>query len=135
MLKRKLVTAIGCLSTFLFFCSSLSGLNSELVGIYEGTIPCADCPGIQMVLQLKEKAKYESILNYVDRHTTYKENGVWFIKKDKDENGKERTIIELVNSQTKHKTFLLLDNNTTLELLDADKHRIVSNANHKLKKI
>jgi uncharacterized lipoprotein NlpE involved in copper resistance len=120
---------------FLFFCSSLGGLNSELVGIYEGTIPCADCPGIQMVLQLKEKAKYESIMNYVDRHTTYKEKGVWFIKKDKDENGRERIIIELNNSETKHKTYLLLDNNTTLELLDADKHRIATNASHKLKKI
>jgi uncharacterized lipoprotein NlpE involved in copper resistance len=124
MYKKYLAVVLGIMvALFIGSCSSFDGLTSELEGSYDGILPCADCPGIEMILVLKSKAKYESTMTYMDRRVTNKETGVWFVKRDKGEKG-ERIYIELDNSKAKTKTFFLLINNTTFELLDADKHPI-----------
>jgi hypothetical protein len=113
-------------------CSSLDKLTSELEGSYEGVLPCGDCPGTFMILVLKSKARYESTLTYMERDVSNKETGVWFVKRD---NG--RILIELDNSKSKTKTFFLMVNNTTFELLDAQKHPIDTGTGKKyrLKKV
>jgi uncharacterized lipoprotein NlpE involved in copper resistance len=95
---------------------SLSGLASHLIGHYEGTLPCADCPGILMTLELKEKGRYESKLVYLERNAHIVENGYWRIT-----GSGPNKIVELTSDDSKAKTLLLLKNNTTLHVIDSDK--------------
>ncbi|MBV7486794.1 copper resistance protein NlpE [Bordetella sp. BOR01] len=39
----------------------------DWAGVYEGTLPCADCPGIQTRLMLAEHGAYELQTQYLDR--------------------------------------------------------------------
>jgi len=36
-------------------------------GVYEGTLPCADCPGIRTRLTLRQDGRYELETQYLDR--------------------------------------------------------------------
>lgn len=47
-----------------------SGSLNEVAGLYSGTIPCADCPGIQYKLSLLRDGTYEESALYIDRSTT-----------------------------------------------------------------
>jgi hypothetical protein len=105
---------------FLGSCS-LDGLASHLIGSYEGRLPCADCPGIIMTMELKEKGRYESKLVYLERNTRIEENGVWRISEKSKNGGLDSTVLELSADGSKGKTYLLLKNNTTFELLGSDK--------------
>lgn len=69
-----------------------------------------------MTLELKEKGRYESKIDYIERNTHIEENGVWHL----NGSGKD-AIVELTPDESKVKTFLMLKNNTTLEVVDSDK--------------
>ena len=42
----------------------------DWAGVYEGVLPCADCPGIKTRLSLQRDGRYELSTQYVDRQPT-----------------------------------------------------------------
>ena len=42
----------------------------DWAGVYEGVLPCADCPGIKMRLSLQRDGRYELSTQYMDRQPT-----------------------------------------------------------------
>jgi uncharacterized lipoprotein NlpE involved in copper resistance len=99
----------------------MDNFSTQLIGHYSGTLPCADCPGITMEIDLKEKTQYKSEMVYLERKEVITEKGVWKVIKEKDLLGKNQTIVELTTYHSQTKTNFNLKNNTTLQLLDADK--------------
>lgn len=44
-------------------------------GVYEGTLPCADCPGIKTTIELRNNNTFTQHLEYLDRDTEFNETG------------------------------------------------------------
>ena len=49
-------------------------------GVFTGTLPCADCPGIDTTLALKPDGSYASHAVYRERPSSFDESGVWSIE-------------------------------------------------------
>jgi len=47
----------------------------DWAGTYKGTIPCADCPGINTTINLHEDGTYHYDAAYIDRNTTVQDTG------------------------------------------------------------
>lgn len=47
----------------------------DWAGTYEGTLPCADCPGIKTTITLKEDGTYQYVAEYLERNTRINANG------------------------------------------------------------
>ena len=58
-------------------------------GTYEGTLPCADCPGIKATIVLKENNTFTQHFEYLDRDTDFTETG----KIEWNKNGNSITLI------------------------------------------
>lgn len=58
-----------------------TALFQETAGIYEGTLPAADCPGIRTTLYLKADKTYSRTSDYLERGVTLDEAGEWTIDK------------------------------------------------------
>lgn len=67
-------------------------------GTYEGTLPCADCPGIEIELTLNSDLTYSSTMEYLERDTTYEEQG----KFEWDDSGSEITLYESGENESSH---------------------------------
>lgn len=39
----------------------------DFAGVYEGTIPCADCPGIKVAITLDSEGNYTKTMTYIDK--------------------------------------------------------------------
>lgn len=50
---------------------------------YTGTLPAADCPGIALTLNLYNDGSYTSRSEYLERNTTYNEQGRFTIEDDR----------------------------------------------------
>lgn len=48
-------------------------------GTYVGTIPAADCPGIEMRLTLKDDGTYALHAKYIDRDAAFDEKGIYSV--------------------------------------------------------
>lgn len=80
--------------------------NLNLPALYTGTLPCADCPGINYRLILEEN-RFTEISNYQDRSPgQFQETGTWKI------NGDTLTLIGLEDLILKR--FLVADSTVTL---------------------
>jgi uncharacterized lipoprotein NlpE involved in copper resistance len=123
---EKIFAAVSITIFISLFSCSMDNFSTQLIGHYSGALPCADCPGITMELDLKEKAQYKSEMVYLERHDTIKEKGVWMVIKEKDLLGKNQTILELTSHHSSKKTYFDLKTNTTLQLLGADKFPVPS---------
>ena len=51
-------------------------------GTYTGTLPAADCPGIEVRLELKPDGTYTQHLKYIDRDTEFDEKGTYTVKEN-----------------------------------------------------
>lgn len=51
-------------------------------GTYTGTLPAADCPGIEVTLTLGPDATYELRRHYIDRDATFEEKGGYTVLND-----------------------------------------------------
>ncbi|MGL5980750.1 MAG: copper resistance protein NlpE N-terminal domain-containing protein [Phocaeicola sp.] len=49
-------------------------------GVYQGTFPAADCPGININLEIKEENSYEVEYTYMDRDANFEEQGTYSIE-------------------------------------------------------
>lgn len=52
----------------------------DYLGTYEGTLPAADCPGIQTTLTLNPDGTYKVHLKYIDRDSEFDEKGAFTVK-------------------------------------------------------
>jgi len=66
-----------------------SQISLDWNGIYEGTLPCADCPGIKTTIELKDNNTFVQDLEYLDRDTKFNETG----KIEWRENGNNITLV------------------------------------------
>ena len=82
-------------------------------GTYTGTSPAADCPGINMALNIKKDKTFELISEYIDRQdATFKEYGTYSV---------EGNIMTLINGEDKQ--YYKVGENT-LTALNQDKQAI-----------
>jgi uncharacterized lipoprotein YbaY/heat shock protein HslJ len=92
---------------------------------FEGTLPCADCPGIRYRLDLAPDHSYRIGMTYLERDTDHEEAGRWEV------DGQNRLMLKGQNGITDR--FLIVDP-STLEKLDGEGKPIKSAFNYRLKR-
>ena len=63
----------------------------DWAGVYKGMIPCADCEGIDVEIQLNEDNSYKMVMNYLGKNATFNDQG--FFEWD-ETGGKVRFVVE-----------------------------------------
>lgn len=91
----------------------------DWAGVYKGTIPCADCEGIDVEIQLKEDNTYKLVMNYMGKDTKFTDAGLF----EWDETGGKVRL--LVEGEGVGNWYHVGENN--LLMLDADGNRIDNN--------
>lgn len=78
---------------------SIAAVTPSYIGSFEGTLPCADCPGIKTDLTIREDSTYDLRSEYLERepNNIIETSGVYSILA----NG----VIELVTPSTNEKTY------------------------------
>ena len=96
-------------------CSSNKQLDHKaLTGIYTGTLPCADCNGIETKLELLDGFSYQLTLNYLGKSDEeFVSNGLYTV------HGKERNIALMVDG-TVDKSWQFHFEKESLEKLDLE---------------
>ncbi len=115
---RQLILLVGVIA-----CSCSSSQNQEqavirqqVLGIYEGTLPCADCEGIQTQLTLKEDAHFESSAIYLGRdEASLIDSGTWQIADD------SIVVLKQGDNIVQH---YLAETNGNLRMLDQGRKKI-----------
>lgn len=82
-------------------------------GIYKGTLPAADCPGIETTLTVKKDNSFTLQLVYIDRNSTFSGKGSYTI---------DGNIIALKSEDGSMQYYKVGENN--LRMLNADKEEI-----------
>ena len=54
----------------------------DYLGVYKGTLPAADCPGIETTLTLAPDGSYALHLKYIDRDSEFDEKGAFTVKEN-----------------------------------------------------
>ncbi|UGU18022.1 copper resistance protein NlpE [Sinomicrobium kalidii] len=54
----------------------------DFEGVYEGTVPCADCEGIKMTVTINEDHSFKEVYEYlgVEKENTFSDEGTWEIQ-------------------------------------------------------
>lgn len=65
-------------------------------GTYEGTLPCADCSGIKIVLTLNDDTTYDLTQEYLEKEPAYDENGTYTV---------EDGLVTLITPSSGEKTY------------------------------
>lgn len=111
--------------------------------VFEGKLPCADCPGIETTLKLREKdesgnTNFELISIYTDREPNNKftETGIYSIENGIEED--KNAIVYVLNSdkpENERIYYAVFTNDmNTIYLLDKNKKRINSDWDYSLKR-
>ena len=83
-------------------------------GTYKGTLPAADCPGIEVTLCLKADGKYEQHLKYIDRDPAFDETGDYTVTEN---------LLTLKHADGEQPEYYKVEENR-LRRLDAEKQPI-----------
>lgn len=86
----------------------------DYLGTYEGTLPAADCPGIQTTLTLNPDGTYELHLKYIDRDAEFDETGVFTVKEN---------LLTLAQLDDGSEEYYKIEENR-LRMLDAEKQPV-----------
>ncbi|GAA3919961.1 copper resistance protein NlpE [Luteimonas lutimaris] len=95
-------------------------------GSFSGTIPCADCPGIDSTLTLDADGSYTTHDVYQERDASFDSSGTWTV----EEAGKRIRLDP--NSKDEQDRLLEVVSNDELRMLDADGNAIESGLNYTL---
>ncbi|MBS9781874.1 MAG: copper resistance protein NlpE N-terminal domain-containing protein [Gammaproteobacteria bacterium] len=83
--------------------------QSHIQGVYKGTLPCADCSGIETTVTLNNDKTYEKLEKYLGKdNANFQEKGTFAFTNDK------KQIILTDSSQTK--TYYAIDKNQIILL-------------------
>jgi uncharacterized lipoprotein NlpE involved in copper resistance len=116
-----------------------------LLGVYKGTLPCADCDGLETVLRLYAKGKFDTTYAFYVRTQTYhgaphgdvvlSDRGDWAVLRG-DATDENATVYQLNPDDEKNSESLLLqDNGNALVQLDREQKPIDSQMNLTLRKV
>jgi uncharacterized lipoprotein NlpE involved in copper resistance/predicted secreted protein len=116
-----------------------------LLGVYKGTLSCADCEGLDMVLRLYAKGKFDTTYAFYVRTQTYRgaphgnvvltDRGDWAVLRG-DATDENATVYQLKPDDEKNSESLLLqDNGNALVQLDRDQKPIDSKMNLTLQRV
>ena len=83
-------------------------------GTYRGTLPAADCPGIEVTLRLKPGGAYEQHLKYIGRDTEFDETGGYTVREN---------LLTLTPADGEQPEFYKVEENR-LRRLDAEKQPV-----------
>ena len=86
----------------------------DYLGTYEGTLPAADCPGIQTTLTLNPDGTYELHMKYIDRDAEFDEKGVFSVKEN---------LLTLTQLDDGSEEYYKVEENR-LRMLDAEKQPV-----------
>jgi copper homeostasis protein (lipoprotein) len=116
-----------------------------LFGVYKGTLPCADCNGLETVLRLYAKGKFDYTYAFFVRSQTYvgsphgdvtiSDRGEWTLLRG-DATDDNASVYQLNPDSQQHSEALLVqDNGATLTQLDKDLKPIDPTSNVSLKRV
>ncbi len=116
-----------------------------LFGVYKGTMPCADCSGLETVLRLYAKGKFDTTYAFYVRSQTYRgaphgdvtvsDRGQWTVLRG-DAADPDATVYQLNPDDEQHSEALLVqDKGAALEELDRDLKPIDTPMNVTLKRV
>ena len=86
----------------------------DYLGTYEGTLPAADCPGIQTTLTLDPDGTYTLHMEYIDRDAEFDEKGVFSVKEN---------LLTLTQLDDGSEEYYKVEENR-LRMLDAEKQPV-----------
>lgn len=86
----------------------------DYLGTYEGTLPAADCPGIQTTLTLDPDGTYTLHMEYIDRDAEFDEKGVFSVKEN---------LLTLAQLDDGSEEYYKVEENR-LRMLDAEKQPV-----------
>jgi uncharacterized lipoprotein NlpE involved in copper resistance/predicted secreted protein len=116
-----------------------------LFGVYKGTLPCADCNGLETVLRLYAKGKFDYTYAFYVRTQTYvgaphgdltiSDRGEWTLLRG-DATDDNASVYQLnPDSEQRSEALLVQDNGATLTQLDKDLKAIDTTMNVSLKRV
>lgn len=82
-------------------------------GIYQGTIPAADCPGIDVTLEINKDNTFQSKFVYQERNITFEDQGLYTINDN---------ILTTIGENADTVYYKITDN--SLKMLDQYKNEI-----------
>ena len=83
-------------------------------GTYAGTLPAADCPGIETRLTLKKDGTFDLHMKYIDRDAEFDETGVFTVKEN---------LLTLAQLDDGSEEYYKIEENR-LRMLDAEKQPV-----------
>ena len=86
----------------------------DYLGVYTGTLPAADCPGIETTLTLAPDGSYALHLKYIDRDSEFDEKGAFTVKEN---------LLTLTPSEGGQPQYYKVEENR-LRRLDAEKQPV-----------
>lgn len=99
---------------------------SALPATFVGTLPCADCPGIQYQLNLNADHTFTSRMTYEERNSSADDSGRWELSDD----GKS-VVLHGGRGSTQRFSLQVVE---TLRMLDAEGNEIKSKFNYELRR-
>jgi len=119
--------------------------TAVLLGVYKGTLPCADCTALDTVLRLYMKSKFDFTYAYYVRTQTYRgaphgdvvltDRGDWTLLRG-DATDENATVYQLNPDDEQNSDSLLVqDDGNALVQLDREQKRIDSTLNLTLKRV
>jgi predicted secreted protein len=119
--------------------------TTVLFGLYKGTMPCADCSGLDTTLSLYAKSMHDTTYAFYVRTQTYRgaphgdltfsDRGEWFISRG-DAIDPNATVYQLnPDSQQSAESLLVKDNGATLLQLDRNQKPIDTPMNMTLRRV
>ena len=98
-------------------------------GSFHGTLPCADCPGIDSTIEFKGDGSYAAHDVYRERNARFDTTGTWTV----EEAGKRIRLDP--NSKDEQDRLYALVSNDELRMLDGDGKAIQSGLDHSLRRM
>ncbi|MEI9981255.1 MAG: copper resistance protein NlpE [Edaphobacter sp.] len=119
--------------------------TAVLLGVYKGTLPCADCEGLDTTLRIYAKGRFDFTYAFFVRTQTYRgapkgdvtfsDRGDWAMLRG-DATDENATVYQLnPDDEKRSESYLLDDGGNALVMLDKEQRPIESTANLTLRKI
>lgn len=105
--------------------NNMPSVNLKVEAVYSGTIPCADCPGIDETITFYSDKTYTDLNVYQERNVNYTGKGTWSLNKD---------IYQLINSESSQSSYYQIQGNKIVPLDPDTKKPIPSPLNLSLTK-
>lgn len=85
-------------------------------GVFTGTTPCADCPGIYTVTEFTADSNYYESLSYIERDNNFLDSGKWQLN--------DSVITVTFPGKNDQDRYFKITSDSTIRMLDADKNII-----------